>query len=133
MLLANESLLMTVAFVGLAGVIVVIIGDDYGDTIQAINSMSDSRSAGIAESVGVLDVQKGGNTAYIILSNHSEDAVALIGFWDEDGDELVCSDSGGVLEGLQIPAGGTVTISCAISGTHVIVSTANYNLIRIKI
>ena len=129
MLLANESLLMLVALVGISGIVVLAIGNNYTSTIQSINTISDSRNAQSLEDIEIIDVQKNDSTIYAIISNRSA-AVTFTEFWDESGRDVVCSDGAGTLDILEMPAYSTITISC-ISDSDVILLTSNYNIIRI--
>ena len=132
MILANESLLISIAFLGIASLVVFAIGNNYDGVIESINTVGNLKNAKIAESIDVMDVQKDGHTSYIILSNRSDRAVKFTDFWDEQGDNITCFDSNGTLEELEMSAHLTVTISCIVNGTSdVILLSENYNIIRI--
>ena len=120
---------MLVALVGISGIVVLAIGNNYTSTIQSINTISDSRNAQSLEDIEIIDVQKNDSTIYAIISNRSA-AVTFTEFWNESGGDVVCSDGAGTLDILEMPAYSTITISC-ISDSDVILLTSNYNIIRI--
>ena len=133
MLLANESMIMLVIFIGIAAIIVGAINANYDDTIKSIDKIGESKTAQISESVIILDVNRSEGKTYAILSNRAEHALVLTEFWDHDGTDITC-DIGKSMnpDSITIPADGIVTLSCNVGSGDIVMMSENYSLIRIR-
>lgn len=132
MLLSNETILLLIAFIGIAGIIVVAIGGNYADTVQSIKTISDQKNNKLQESIDILDItinDSNGFTAYITLANRSKDMVIITHLLDSNG-----VDVSGCHSPLQIDIDEIITIRCEFPQRQdLFLVTSNYNIISISL
>ncbi len=134
-ILSNEMILLMVGFVGIAGIMLVAIGNSYDDTIQSIQHMTETAESRMQERIGILDVQSMNENTFVTIVNYAQRPVTITEFWDEDGSEILCKDSSGALDDRDfvIPANSDRTIHCIQDEKRdIILLSANYNIVRIS-
>lgn len=142
MLLSNESILLLVGFIGIAGIIVFAISGNYEDTVQSIKSLSDQKNNKLQESIDILDIiitDDGKFTAYITLANKGVRTITITHFLDSDGGDITGCTSNGVSLGganelIIENVNDIVIVKCVFDQKKdLYLITSNYNIIHISL
>ena len=134
MMLSYEAVVLLAGFAAAAAVAAAAVADGAASASDAARSLADARSAGLAAGrLAAIDVQYGGNRAYVTIAAAPGSAPAVLsGAWDAAGLPVRCEAAGaagGGMDGLAVSAPRTLV--CDAQGGEFAIAARGGSALRV--